>query len=178
MPDAKDFLFNNVLVLDIGAGTGDIYGIKSRTIVCKESVDNIGMRAVLKHTSQQILEELNEDIRLSALQKNLETGTVIYVDEEEMQTEEKPLAQYLEKANQEIFEKAMEKTKGITNAFRDYKYLIIGGGTGEAWYEMIQQYLSKMKTLQIIPSNRNDTLPFIYSNVRGYYLYRYCLDKR
>lgn len=178
MPDAKDFLFNNVLILDIGAGTGDIYGIKSRTIVCRESVDNIGMRAVLKNTSQHILDELNEDIRLSALQKNLETGTVVYVDEEEMQTEEKSLAQYLEKANQEVFQKAMEKTKGITNAFRDYKYLIVGGGTGEAWYEMIQQYLSKMRTLQIIPSNRNDTLPFIYSNVRGYYLYRYCLDKR
>lgn len=178
MADAKQFLYENVLVIDIGAGTGDIYGIKSRTIVSRESINNIGMREVFKHTSKQILEELNEDIKLSALQQNLESGVVVYIDEDEMSTEEKPLAQYLEKASDEVFEKAMEKIKGITNAFRDYKYIIIGGGTGEAWFDKIQNYLSKMKTLQIVASNRNDNLPFIYSNVRGYYLYRVTVDKR
>lgn len=178
MPDAKEFLYGNVLVIDIGAGTGDIYGIKSRSIVSKESVNNIGMREVFKHTSKQILEELNEDIHLSALQQNLESGVVVYIDEDEMSTEEKPLAQYLEKASDEVFQKAMEKIKGITNAFRDYTYIIIGGGTGEAWFDKIQNYLSKMKTLQIVASNRADNLPFIYSNVRGYYLYRVTMDKR
>lgn len=178
MPDAKKFLFGNVLVIDIGAGTGDIYGIKSRTIVAKESINNIGMREVLKKTSKQILDELSEDIHLSALQKNLETGVVVYIDEEEMKTEERPLDKYLEKASDEVFMKAMDKIKSITNAFRDYEYVIIGGGTGEAWFEKIQNYLSKMRTLQIIPSNRNDNLPFIYSNVRGYYLYRCAIDKR
>lgn len=178
MPDAKQFLYENVLVIDIGAGTGDIYGIKSRTIVSKESINNIGMREVFKRTSKQILDELNEDIQLSALQQNLESGVVVYIDEEEMSTEEKPLDKYLEKASDEVFEKAMEKIKGITNAFRDYKYVIIGGGTGEAWFEKIKNYLSKMKTLQIVASNRNDNLPFIYSNVRGYYLYRVTIDRR
>lgn len=178
MPDAKDFLFGNVLVIDIGAGTGDIYGIKSRSIVSKESVNNIGMREVLKNTSKQILEELNEDIHLSALQQNLESGVVVYIDEDEMSTEEKSLSPYLEKASDEVFQKAMEKIKGVTNVFRDYKYIIIGGGTGEAWFEKIQKYLSKMKTLQIVASNRTDSLPFIYSNARGYYLYRVTMDKR
>ena len=51
MPDAKDFLFNNVLVMDIGFGTFDFYGVKNRAIECKESIDDIGMREVLKQTS-------------------------------------------------------------------------------------------------------------------------------
>lgn len=177
MPDAKDFLYNNTLTLDVGFGTCDFYGVKSRAIECKESIDNIGMREVLKRTSEYILKELDEDIRVPSLQKNLESGVVIHVNEEEMKTEEKELAPILEKANEEIFQKAMVKAKGVTNAFREYKYLIVGGGTGEAWLEKIKEYLSGMKTLQIIPSNRNDNLAFIYSNVRGYYLYRYVLNK-
>lgn len=178
MPDAREFLFSNVLVMDIGFGTFDFYGIKSRTISCRESIDDIGMREVLKRTSAKILEELNEDIRVAALQKNLESGSVVYVDEEEMQTDEKPLAPYLGKANDEVFQKAMSKAKAVTNAYRDYQKLIIGGGTGEAWFEKIQEYLSKMKSLQVIPSNRNENLPFLYSNVRGYYLYRYSINRR
>lgn len=177
--DAKDFLYQNTLVMDIGFGTFDFYGVKSRSIVCKESIDDIGMREVLKRTSGLILEDLNEDIRVPALQKHLETGVIEYVNEEEMEAGEKELSPYLTKANEEVFKKAMEKAKNVTNSFREYKYLIIGGGTGEAWYGKIEEFLKKMKTLQIVPSNRNDiTLPILYSNVRGYYLYRYSVEKK
>lgn len=179
MPDAKDFLFSNVLVMDIGFGTFDFYGVKNRAIECRESIDDIGMREVLKNTSAKILNELNEDIRVPSLQNNLETGTVVYVNEEEMETSEVPLAPFLEQANEEVFHNAMEKAKAVTNVFRDYKYLIVSGGTGEAWFPMIKEYLSKMKTLNLIPGNRNaENLPFLYGNVRGYYLYRYTLSKR
>ena len=64
----------------------------------------------------------------------------------------------------------MEKAKAVTNAFRDYRYLIVSGGTGEAWFEKVKEYLSGMKTLTILPGNANDALPFLYSNVRGYYM--------
>ena len=95
-----------------------------------------------------------------------------------MEAGEKDLSPYLEQASGDVFKKAMEKARNVTNSFREYKYLIVGGGTGEAWYAKICDYLKGMKTLQILPSNRNDpTLPFLYSNVRGYYLYRYSMDK-
>ena len=93
--------------------------------------------------------------------------------------DEVSLAPFLEQANEEVFRNAMAKAKAVTNVFRDYKYLIVSGGTGEAWFPMIKEYLSKMKTLNLIPGNRNtENLPFLYSNVRGYYLYRYTLSKR
>lgn len=177
--DAKEFLFSNTLVMDIGFGTFDFYGIKSRAIACRESIDDIGMREVLRRTSLLIMEDINEDIRIPALQKHLETGVIEYVNEEEMEADVKDLTPYLEKSNEEVFKKAMEKAKYVTNTFRDYRYLIIGGGTGEAWYKKIDDFLKKMKTLHLIPSNRNDaSLPFLYSNVRGYYLYRYSVDKK
>lgn len=178
IPNAKEFLFGNFLVMDIGFGTFDFYGIKSRSISCKESKDEIGMREVLKRTSKKILEELNEDIRLQALQQNLSTGYVTCINEDEMKAEEKPIAKYLEQANDEVFKEAMDNAKNITSAFRDYRNLIVTGGTGEAWFEKIKTYLSGMKNLNIMPANLNDHLPMLYSNSRGYYMYCYMMNKK
>lgn len=175
--NAFDYLTKNTLVLDIGFGTFDFLGIKNRSVVCKDSIDEIGMREVLSHTSKKILDDLNEDIRVQALQKNLETGTVTCVDEENMRTDERAIGYILEAANNEVFEEAFEKAKSITNTFRDYKYIVITGGTGDAWKEKIKDKFKNMSTMEIVDSNRNDLgIPMIYSNVRGYYLYR-CLKK-
>lgn len=174
--DAMAMLSSNVLVMDAGFGTFDFYGIKNRSIVCRESVDQMGMREVLKQTSKKILSDLNEDIRVAALQKNLESGTVVCIDEEKMESGEKPIAPYLESASGDVFKEAMAKAKSVTDTFRGYNYVIVDGGTGEAWYEDIRQWLSKMKTLKVMPSNFNDHLPMIYSNSRGYYMFRYVVN--
>lgn len=178
VPNAKSFLFGNTLVMDIGFGTFDFYGIKSRSIACKESKDEIGMRQVLKRTSKKILDELHEDIRLQALQQHLTTGVVTCIDEDEMKAEDKPIGPLLEAANQEVFKEAMDNAKNVTSAFRDYQYLIVTGGTGAAWFDKIQEFLSGMKNLSIIPANVNDHLPMIYSNARGYYMYCYMQNKK
>lgn len=176
--EAKEILFSNSLVLDVGFGTFDLYGIKSRNIVCGESIDELGMREVLKHTSKKILDEMNEDIRIQALQKNLETGTVTCVNEEELKTEEKELAPLLAQSSNEVFQEAIERTRAITNTFRDYNRLIVSGGTGQAWFNKINEYLKNMKNLEIIPSNvNNPSSSFVYSNVRGYYLFRYTVSQ-
>ena len=51
-------------------------------------------------------------------------------------------------------------------------YLTLSGGTGAAWYPYFKERLSGFETLNIIPCNRNDDISYIFSNVRGYYLYR------
>ena len=175
--DARTMLSGNVLIMDVGFGTFDFYGIKNRSIVCKESIDQIGMREVLDKTTKKIMDELHEDIRVAAFQKNLESGIVVCINEEEMETDEKSIEPYLEAASKEILKEAMDKAKSVTDAFRGYQYIVVDGGTGEAWYEDIKQWLSKMKTLKVMPSNFNDHLPMIYSNARGYYMYRYVVNK-
>ena len=176
--NAKSILCSNVLILDIGFGTFDFYGVKNRAAICKETIDDLGMKQVLKHTSKSILKEMNEDIRVATLQHNLSTGTVTCVNEDDMRSEERPFAPLLETASKTVMKEAMEKAKSVTNAFRDYQYIIIDGGTGEAWYEDIKEWLSGMKTLQVCPCNLNDHLPFIYANARGYYMALYNATKQ
>ena len=68
-----------------------------------------------------------------------------------------------------------EAIERMANALKlvDYKKLIVTGGTGEAWYDQIRTRLKDLPTLSIVPGNQNDSMPFIYANVRGYYYYRY-----
>lgn len=176
--DARDILCANTLILDIGFGTLDLYGLRSRNVVNTDSFDACGMKAVLKKVSKMILEETGEDIRIQALQHVLETGTFTCVDEETMNWEEKPIAGYLKKASREVFKEAMEQVKAATGAFRDYRYLIVTGGTGEAWYPWIREYLSRAKGLTVFSGNRNDGAAMLYSNVRGYYMLGYVSGKK
>ncbi len=175
---AQEILHKNTLVVDIGFGTCDFYGYKSRAIVQTESIDNIGMKEVMQSVSKKILEQYGEDIRVQSLQHNLETGNVICVDDETLQTTERPLGELLKTSSDEIFIQAMEKAKNMTNSFRDFNFLIISGGTGEAWFPQIKEYLSGLKTLTVLPGNLQDaTIPLLYSNARGYYFYRYVREK-
>ncbi len=171
--NAMEMLSNQVMVLDAGFGTFDFYGIQGRQVVCQESLDDISMRAVFAETTKLISEQYNEDIRVPELQQFLTTGTITCFDEDAMSSEEKPLAPLLDAANKAVFAKAKEKIRQNTGSFRGYKYLIVDGGTGDAWYEDIKEWLGKMKTLAIVPSNKNDHLAMIYSNARGYYMFRY-----
>lgn len=176
--DASSILNDNVIVLDAGFGTFDFYGIVNREIRCKESTDELGMKQLLVKTGKKIFEETGVDIRIAAMQKYLTRGYFDYMNEDDMVSEDKPIAPYIDIANKEVFEEAKEKIKSVTNSFRGYRYVIVAGGTGEAWFEDIKNWLGKMNTLKIMASNKNDNLPFVYSNVRGYYLYRYALNSR
>lgn len=173
IPNAKDILCSNTLVMDIGFGTFDFFGIKNRAIDCKDSSDEIGMRKVFDKTSKKILDDTGEDIRVASIQKKLEDGYFETINEDDLVSEEKSINPYLEEATNEVFEEAINKARSVTNSFRGYQNLIISGGTGEAWLDKIREKLKGMKTLKIIPANINDHFPMIYSNVRGYYLYRY-----
>lgn len=177
VPDAKKYFSNNTLVMDVGFGTFDFYGIKNRMVDCRDSSDEIGMRKIFETAAKKILDETGEEIRIASMQKKLEDGFFEAVNEEELTSESKPLAPYLSDSVNTVFEEAMNKAKSVTNSFRGYKYLIISGGTGDAWYEMIKDRLKGMKTLLVIPANINDHYPLIYSNVRGYYLFRYGREK-
>ena len=171
-PNASGFLKSNVLVMDIGFGTFDFYGIKNRVLECKDSVDNIGMRAVMKKTAESILKEYGEDIRINMLQKSLKKGTVTCVDEDSMVSEEKPIGRFVKEANEKVFREAMTKAKDITNSFRGYEYVIVTGGTGAAWYHKIKDFLSGMKTITVMHGCQEDRIPMIYANARGYYFFR------
>ena len=176
--DAMGMLKGSVMVMDAGFLTFDFYGIRDRRVECHESLDNIGMYQVFLRTTQKIQEAFGEEVRVPALQKNLTTGKITCVDVEAMVSMEKEFGMLLGEANDEVFLEAKEKIRRLMNDFRGYDYAIVGGGTGEAWYGKICDWLKGITTLHILPGNVNDSLPFIYSNARGYYMYRYSQDRR
>jgi plasmid segregation protein ParM len=53
----------------------------------------------------------------------------------------------------------------------DHDYLVVTGGTGAAWNAYIKDYYKGLSNLTIIAGNQNDNIPYIFSNVRGYYMY-------
>ena len=175
---AKDILSDSVIVLDIGFGTFDFYGIRNRAVDIVETINDIGMHQVMAETSKLIFDEYGEEVRVAAIQQDLETGIVECFNEEEMRSESKQIAPLLEKANKTIMKDAMNRAKSVAKSFRGYHYAIVDGGTGEAWLNDIREWLSGLKTLKVMPSNINDGLPLIYSNSRGYYMYRYQQNKR
>lgn len=173
LPDAKEFFSKNILIADVGFGTFDPYGLINRKLVLKESLSNIGMRRILAETSGFIRDLYGEDIRVPTMQKYLEKGYIDILDEETMQTESVQLAPLVEKASELVFQEAVSTLKNMTNFMRDYDILILTGGTCSLWMEKFMDHFKGMKSLTIIPGNRNDKLPLLYANVRGYYMFCY-----
>lgn len=176
-PNAMDVLKGSVMVCDIGFLTLDLYGIRDRKVDIRVSVDNLGMHEVFLRTAAKIEQQFGEEVRVQALQSLLPTGKIVCFDEASMTSEEKDFSPFLEASNREVFEEAKEKIRLATDSLRHYRSLIVDGGTGEAWFTWIADWLKNMKTLSVLPSNTNDKLPFLYSNARGYYLYRYSSER-
>ena len=171
LPDAREFFSKNILVADVGFGTFDPYGLINRKIVLKESFSNIGMRRILAETSAYIREIYGEDIRVPAMQRYLEKGYIEVLNEETMQTETIQLSPLIEKASETVFQEAVSALKIMTNFMRDYEILILTGGTCALWIDKFKDHFKGMKSLTIISGNRNDKLPLMYANVRGYYMF-------
>ena len=83
-----------------------------------------------------------------------------------------PFDDILEEASNRICDMALNKIAQIYPLY-EYDYFIITGGTGAAWSKRIKERLKNMETLEIIDGGRNDDLPAVFANARGYYMYRY-----
>lgn len=171
LPDTKEFFLKNILIADVGFGTFDPYGLINRKLVLKESLSNIGMRRILSETSALLRDLYGEDIRVPAMQKFLEKGYVDVLDEETMQSESVPIAPLVERASEMVFQEAVASLKNMTNYMRDYDILILTGGTCSLWMDKFKEHFKGMKSLTVIPGNRNDKLPLLYANVRGYFMF-------
>ena len=171
-PEAHKYLAQNVLVFDAGFGTLDIYSVRNRRVESCESYDDIGMKAVLSQTADLIFKKHNVEIPVHAMQKCLQDGFVKVLDRRLMEATNEDFSEELEIATKNVCHEALERIKQTYNYLIDYDYLLITGGTGAAWQELITEHFSKIEGLKIITGNQNDNLSHIFSNVRGYYLYQ------
>jgi len=172
IPEAAKYFKSHMLIFDPGFGTFDTFDIHNRMIDSYETFDDLGMKRVLQETSSEIFKKYDTEIPVPAMQKYLQSGEFIKTNRKEMTTAKISFADILDSASTKVCMEALERTKSIYNNLFDHNYLVVTGGTGAAWYEKIKEHFAGMETLKIIPGNQNDTLPYIFSNVRGYYMYQ------
>lgn len=173
--DAEKYFRSRLLIADPGFGTFDIFNIAGNQITDSQTFSNLGMKAVLQKTADEIYRQYGTELRVPAMQSNLGKGTFKRFDRKTMKTEQIDFTEILEKQSRAVCMEALERIKNIYNNLLDHDYLVITGGTGEAWDQYIREALKFMEDLTIIPGNLNDDLSYTYSNVRGYYMF---LQKR
>lgn len=168
--EARTYLKSSILVFDPGFGTLDLFPIISGAVRTGETYPDLGMKRIMQETSKLIKETYDIDVTVPAMQKFLETGMVRYG--RGFESKDYPFGELLEKANKKVCDEALNR---INNAYdlSSFDYIIITGGTGAAWLDMIKEKFKGLTTITILYGNQNDSLPMYFSNVRGYYLYRF-----
>ncbi len=172
LPEAGNYFNKKALIFDGGFGTLDFYSIKSHVIGNSETYNNLGMKRVLQETTAEIRDRYQKEISVPAMQKYLATGTFRYFDARNVSTKDVPLGDILEECSRRVCREAIDKMMQVYPLY-EYDYLIITGGTGSAWSAQIREYLKDMTTLTIVDGAQNDTLPGVFANVRGYYMFRF-----
>ncbi len=170
--DARNILNSSIIIFDPGFGTLDLFLINNGVVVRGETFSDLGMKRILQETSSQIYKDFKVEIAVPAMQKYLQAGTVRYFNRKTLESREYEFADILSLANDKICDEALNRMSNAVN-LADYNYIAITGGTGAAWYKHIEDKFKGLSTLKILRGNQNDeSLPFIYSNARGYYYYR------
>lgn len=171
--EAGQYFKSNLVILDIGFGTLDTFYIRNGMIDSYETFEEYGMKEVFLRTGRKIFDTYHTEIRIPSMQKYLKTGKIRVMNRKERITKNVPFSDLLEISSREVCNEALEKICSIYNSLMDCDYLVITGGTADAWKKDIINFFSGMETLKIIPGNLNDDLPYIFNNVRGYYMYLY-----
>lgn len=172
IPDYAKYLKNNVniLIADAGFGTDDYFDIKNgRVSEVAYTRDDLGMKRVFEETSKEFYKRHGVEMPVHTMQKYLAKGEYPKFNIDTMSQDMVSFADILDEMNQKICMEAIEYMKSTFNYLQDYQYLLVTGGTGAARINIIKEHFANMKTLKVISANANDTLPHIFSNVRGYY---------
>lgn len=172
VPNASDIFEKNTFVFDAGFGTLDPFPIKNHQLQKSETFPDLGMHQILKETCDEIYEKYGQEIPVHAMQRYLDRTTVRCFDQKTFASKDMPFDDILEEASNRICDMALNKIAQIYPLY-EYDYFIITGGTGAAWSKRIKERLKNMETLEIIDGGRNDDLPAVFANARGYYMYRY-----
>lgn len=172
-------LKSRALIFDAGFNTLDLVrnmnGIIDNNCI---SYDDLGMKEVFMETAATVEKKYHEHIEVPYMQYILKTGILQGYDRKARSTIDIDIAAILDEKNEAVCRRAINKIRGMYNDLLDMDYLIVTGGTGEAWWNIIKDEFKGLKTLTVLSGNENSDLPFTFSNVRGYYFYLYRTIKK
>lgn len=169
--ESRSYFNSNLIVFDAGFGTLDIFPIRNNHVVGKQTFPEFSMHEVLKETIDGIYDAYGADVSMIGMQKCLGDGFVKCHGK--FSSTRKPFEDILDAANKKVCDAALEKLGQIYPLY-EYDYIVVTGGTGAAWNQLIREKLKDVDGLTIINGNQNDSsLPFMFANVRGYYMFLY-----
>ena len=170
--DAVILSHSKSLILDPGFKTLDVFSIESSVVRSSMTFDDLGMYEVFSRTVRELNENYKCNLSVSQMQQVLKRGYATSFDRKERRSCIVQIDQILEKNLKEVCNAALDKVGALHNYLQEYNYLIVTGGTGNAWFDMIRESYRYYETLTILSANRYDpNLSNTYSNVRGYYLF-------
>ena len=172
--EAPSFARSKLLVLDGGFGTLDKFFVSANQLEKRETDANLGMKRVLEETRNMMKRDFGIEVSIPAMQQCLKSGKVKVIDITTFSTREYEIGDYLEQANAIVREEALDSIKDYIAM--GMKYLFITGGTGAAWYDFFKDKL-EATGIKVIAGNENTSLPMVYANARGYYMYRLNMSK-
>ena len=175
LPNGAEIISSNSIIYDIGFGTEDIFVIRGGANIDHNTDTDTGMKAVFEATIEEIGKRYPAAVyKVFEFQKFLESGQAIYYDRNTRSSNTIEFEDILREKNRLLCEKSIDRLMEKYDNLLDYKYLVVTGGTGESRYEQICEMLKGLSHLTILRGNENDdSLPFCFSNVRGYYMCKY-----
>lgn len=176
----SNILKSRALIFDAGFNTLDLVRNMNGIIDANHiSYDTLGMKQVFLETAAAVEKKYREHIEVPYMQYILRSGLLQGYDRKTHSTVEIDVSGILEEMSKTVCHRAIDKLRAMYNNLLDLDYLIVTGGTGEAWWNIIQDEFKGVKTLKVLSGNENSSLPFTFSNVRGYYFFLYrSLKKR
>ncbi len=170
--EGRSVLKSNTVVFDPGFKTLDIYDISGGMFKGSNTFDTLGMYEVFKRTADYANDRYKANMTVAGMQGALRKGSFTAFDRRTLSSRAIDFSGILEKNTMGVCGEAVDKLLGLYNYLQDYEYLIVTGGTGDAWMPYIIDKFKGMASLQILSANKNDpSLSNTYSNVRGYYYY-------
>lgn len=174
VPEITQILGSNVMILDIGFGTEDIFLTRSGVSLAdnrNKTYSDTAMRAVFEAVLDEINEANGTSFKVLELQKYLKQGYIPVLRMGEIKTDNVPIAGLLEKHNRRLCEKSIRRLLEEYNNLLDYEYLVVSGGTGESRYAWIRDMLEGLSHLHVVAGNMADeSIGCVYANARGYYM--------
>lgn len=171
-PDGKPYIDHRILVLDGGFGTLDIFSVTNRTIDSTNTFNDLGMKVVFEGTAADIFAQTGKEVYAHTLQNCLVDGFITVYDRHAKSTRRVDISDILKANTRRVCEKAMDKIEAAYDGLQDYDFLLVTGGTGAAWMDILKERYQRMETLSIISATGPEKMSSVYSNARGYYIYR------
>ena len=172
-PGGRPIVNERILVLDGGFGTLDTISIFNRYLENNmNSFSGLGMKGVLGMFRDSLLNQHGIEVSVHAMQQALSDGYIVKTNKREHTQEKMPIFDLLSECNRAICLQAMDRIDAAYDFLSAHRFLLLAGGTCAAWKEIIEERYAGMTNLGIISADQNDNLGPVFSNVRGYYLYR------